>query len=181
MVLPFIEFDPQYKDSDFDIECRLGSGPGGQNRNKTMSAVKVIHKATGMNVTIDRKCQHTNKKEAMAILISRLKERDKNLYNNNVNQDRTNQINDMSRSSGRVRTYNFIDDRVKDERVEKKFRTKDIMSGKLDMIYNEIKIKCEDCSLFDPYDGNKVEEDNCVVWLCNDGKCPNDKKGNNEV
>jgi protein subunit release factor A len=74
----------------------------------------------------------------MAIVISRLRERDKELHDNSTNLNRRSQIGDMGRSSGRVRTYNFIEDRVKDERVDKKFRTKDIMSGKLDLIYNQI-------------------------------------------
>jgi len=170
-ILPFVEFDPKYKESDFIIECKLGSGPGGQHRNRTMSAIKVTHKSTGMNVTIDRRCQHTNKQEAMAILVSRLRDRDENLYNNNVNKNRVNQINDMGRSSGRVRTYNFIDDRVKDERIQKKFRTEDIMSGKLDLIYNEKNnqdqiVKCEKCSSFEPYEGDKKEQNNCLKWLC---------------
>jgi len=46
------------------------------------------------------------------------------------------QIGNMSRGCEKIRTYNFIEDRVKDERVDKKFRTKDIMSGRLDLIYN---------------------------------------------
>lgn len=101
-----------------------------------MSAVKVTHKATGITACIDSRCQHSNKKDAMAIVISRLKEKDRNAQNNNTNIDRMSQIGNMGRSAGRIRTYNFIEDRVKDERVDKKFRTKDIMSGKLDLIYN---------------------------------------------
>lgn len=136
-ILPFISFDPQYKESDFKIECTVGSGPGGQHRNKTMSAVKVTHVVTGINACIDRRCQHTNKQEAMAIVISRLKDRDRSLQNNSTNIDRVSQIGNMGRGDGKIRTYNFIEDRVKDERVDKKFRTKDIMNGRLDLIYSE--------------------------------------------
>ena len=135
-VLPFITFDPQYKEQDFRIECQIGSGPGGQHRNKTMSAVRVTHIKTGMSAYVDRRCQHTNKQEAMAILISRLKEKDQSLYNDSANSDRVSQIGNMGRGT-RVRTYNFIEDRTKDERVAKKFRTKDIMNGKLELIYGE--------------------------------------------
>lgn len=175
IVLPFVEFDPDYQESDFTIECKIGGGKGGQHRNKTMSTVKVTHIVTGMNVTIDSRSQHSNKKDAMAILISRLREKDKNLYNSSTNSDRVSQISDMSRSSGRVRTYNFIDDRVKDERVDRKFRPEDIMSGKLDLIYNEKisqdrVLKCQKCSCFEPYSGNEKTQDNCLKWLC-DGNC----------
>ena len=134
-VLPFVTFDPRYKDSDFKIECTIGTGPGGQHRQKTMSAVKVTHIKTGMYVCIDRRCQHTNKQEAMAILISRLREKDIGAHNSSENKNRVSQIGGMGRGDAKIRTYNFIDDRVKDERVDKKFRTKDIMSGKLDLIY----------------------------------------------
>jgi len=102
-----------------------------------MSTVKVTHIATGINATIDSRCQHTNKKDAMAIVISRLKDKDKNSQNNNTNIDRVAQISGMNRGDGKIRTYNFIEDRVKDERVDRKFRTKDIMNGRLDLIYNE--------------------------------------------
>jgi peptide chain release factor 1 len=135
-VLPFVEFDPKYQKQDFAIECSVGTGPGGQHRNKTMSAVKVTHMKTGMSVCIDRRCQHTNKQEAMSILVSRLKERDLSSQAAAVNSNRSSQIGSMGRGDGKIRTYNFIDDRVKDERVGKKFRIKDIMGGKLDLIYD---------------------------------------------
>lgn len=112
----------------------MGTGPGGQNRNKTMSAVKVTHILSGMTVCIDGRCQHINKKDAMAIIISRLKNKDMALQNGSTNMDRVSQIGNMGRGT-RIRTYNFIDDRVKDERIDKKFRTKDIMNGRLDLIY----------------------------------------------
>ena len=84
----------------------------------------------------DGRCQHTNKKDSMAVVISRLRERDKNIQSGNINIDRVSQIGSMGRGS-KIRTYNFIEDRVKDERVGRKFRTKDIMRGELDLIYRE--------------------------------------------
>ncbi len=136
-ILPFVSFDPQYKESDFKIECKVGSGAGGQHKNKTMSAVKITHIATGINATIDSRCQHTNKNDAMAVVISRLKDRDNSIQNNNTNMDRVSQIGNMGRGDGKIRTYNFIEDRVKDERIQRKFRTKEIMNGRLDLIYSE--------------------------------------------
>jgi peptide chain release factor 1 len=135
-VLPFITFDPQYKDSDFRIECYIGTGKGGQHKNKTMSAVRITHIRSGITACADGRCQHTNKTDAMAIVLSRLKSRDAAIQNNNTNTNRVSQIGNMSRGCEKIRTYNFIEDRVKDERVDKKFRTKDIMNGRLDLIYN---------------------------------------------
>ena len=136
-VLPFVSFNPKYKESDFKIEYALGSGPGGQHRNKTMTTVKITHVNTGITATMDGRSQYQNKKDAMSIILSRLKNRDNESHNTNTNQNRIDQIGNMGRGS-RVRTYNFIEDRVKDERIKKKFRTKDIMDGNLTLIYNTI-------------------------------------------
>jgi len=115
----------------------MGSGPGGQHRNKTMSAVKVTHIKTGLSAYVDGRCQHSNKKDAMSMVISRLKAKAIGDHNGNENKDRLSQIGNMGRGT-RIRTYNFIEDRVKDERVSKKFRTKDIMNGKLDLVYENV-------------------------------------------
>lgn len=69
--------------------------------------------------------------------MSKLKDKEKTLQSTDINNNRQSQIGNMGRGS-RIRTYNFIEDRVKNERIQKKFRTKDIMNGKLDLIYNNI-------------------------------------------
>jgi len=137
-ILPYVAFDPKYSDRDFRVECTMGSGPGGQHRNKTMSAVKVTHIPTSMSVCIDARCQHTNRQTAMAILISRLRARDIGQHSTVENQSRQSQIAGMGRGDGKIRTYNFIEGRVKDARTSKKFRIKDVMDGKLDLIYGAV-------------------------------------------
>jgi len=136
-VLPYDAADEKnYRKEDFRIETTMGSGPGGQHRNKTLSAIKITHIPTGLTAYSAERSQHRNRETAMAVLLARLRAKDGLQKHEDVNADRAAQIRDMGRGT-RVRTYNFIHDRVSDERCKKKFRTKDIMDGKLELIYEE--------------------------------------------
>ena len=138
-VLPYdAEDEKNYRREDFKIETTMGSGPGGQHRNKTLSAIKITHIPTGLTAYSAERSQHRNRENAMAVLLARLREKDGFQKHEEVNADRALQIRDMGRGT-RIRTYNFIYDRVTDERCKKKFRTKDIMDGKLELLYKETK------------------------------------------
>ncbi|HEX9288214.1 MAG TPA: peptide chain release factor-like protein [Anaeromyxobacteraceae bacterium] len=51
----------------------VGSGPGGQHRNKTESGVRLVHRATGVAVTAtERRSQLRNRGAALARLRARL-------------------------------------------------------------------------------------------------------------
>lgn len=57
------------------IEYYNAGGPGGQHGNKTLSAVKIIHKPTGISVTAsERRSQHQNRKKAEYRLLAKLEE-----------------------------------------------------------------------------------------------------------
>ncbi len=137
-ILPYVEFsDFHIPDKDIKIETTIGHGPGGQHRNKTESAVRITHIPTGISAYAQEKSQQQNRKTAMEVLVSRVHEKRRNSLNSSQNELRQGQIGNMSRN-GKIRTYNFIEDRVKDERISKKFRTKDIMKGNLGLIYGEL-------------------------------------------
>ena len=135
-VLPYSTFSPEYDEKDFKVEVSIGTGPGGQHRNKTMTAVKITHIPSGLNASADGRSQHINRQDAKAVLLIRLIERDFISKNASSNAVRVGQIGDMGRGT-KIRTYNFIENRTKDERIQKKFRTSDMMDGKLDLIYSE--------------------------------------------
>jgi len=122
--------------ADFEIECFCGGGPGGQHRNRTASNVKITHKPTGISACANTKNQHRNRQIALSVVTSRINAMQGAKDHNDHNNKRREQIGDMGRGT-RVRTYNFIESRVKDERIKKKFRPQDIMKGKLNLIYDE--------------------------------------------
>lgn len=136
-VMPYIEYSEYQVDmSEFEIECYCGGGPGGQHRNTTNSNVKIVHKPTKLSACANTKSQHRNKQIALSILVGRIMDHEKTLDHKEYNEKRRDQIRDQGRGT-KVRTYNFIESRVKDERVIKKFRTQDIMKGRLNLIYEE--------------------------------------------
>jgi peptide chain release factor 1 len=117
-VLPEAEdVDVQIEAKDLRIDVYRSSGPGGQSVNTTDSAVRITHDPTGIVVTCqDEKSQHKNKAKAMRVLRARLYERIKQEQENEIAQDRKQQVGTGDRS-GRIRTYNFPDRRVTDHRV----------------------------------------------------------------
>ena len=137
-VMPIDEYsDLTINPKDVIIETMRGQGPGGQHRNKTDSAVRATHKPTGITAYSATKSQHQNRVLVMNVLQMRIKQKSLDSYNSNRNDIRKEQIGNMGRGS-RVRTYNFIEGRTKDESTQKNYRTKKIMSGGLDEIYKNI-------------------------------------------
>lgn len=119
--------------SDLRIEVSKATGPGGQNVNKRMTAVRIVHLPSGL--AVDSHAERSlpqNKENAMAILEARLLERQKTQEHQALGEKRRAQIKGAERSD-KIRTYNFPQDRVTDHRIEKSFHNIEaIMEGKLD-------------------------------------------------
>ncbi len=111
------EMDVQLDPQDLDITVQRASGPGGQGVNTTDSAVRIIHKPTGlMAYCADGRSQQKNKARAMAVLRSRLLQRKEDEERSKYAARRRRQIGTGDRSE-RIRTYNFPQNRVTDHRI----------------------------------------------------------------
>lgn len=131
-----VQVNPQ----DLRIEAFRGSGPGGQHRNTTDSAIRIIHVPTGIMATSqNQKSQHQNKAVAMQILQNKLKSSQAQKYNQEVSEERREQIGTADRSE-KIRTYNFPQNRVTDHRVNKSWQNLDrILDGDLKKIIKILK------------------------------------------
>jgi peptide chain release factor 1 len=111
------EVDVQIDPQDLEISVMRASGPGGQGVNTTDSAVRIVHKPTGLMVyCADGRSQQKNKAQAMAVLRSRLLKQKEDEEKSRYAAQRRGQIGTGDRSE-RIRTYNFPQNRVTDHRI----------------------------------------------------------------
>ena len=120
---------------DLQIDTYRSSGAGGQHVNKTESAIRITHLPTGTVVECqDERSQYKNKDRAMKILRSKLYEAEQERQNAAIAATRKSQVGTGDRS-GKIRTYNFPQNRVTDHRLtgdNKNFNIAAIMNGELD-------------------------------------------------
>ena len=133
-VLP--EADPvevELKPEDLDIKASTSTGPGGQSVNTTYSAIRIVHRPTGLVVSIqDEKSQLQNREKALRVLRARLYEMKLAEQQEAIGAQRRGMVRSGNRSE-KIRTYNFKDNRVTDHRINLTLHKLDrVMQGDLD-------------------------------------------------
>ena len=124
------DIDVVIDDKDIRIDIFRASGAGGQHVNKTDSAIRITHFPTGIVVTCqNERSQLQNKATAMAVLRSRLYEKQRNEQMNASNASRRSMVGSGDRSE-KIRTYNFPEQRVTDHRIKLTlYKLDDILAG----------------------------------------------------
>ncbi len=124
-----VEIDP----GDLIIETCKSSGAGGQHVNKTESAIRLIHKPTGIVIECqDERSQFKNRDKAMKLLRTKLFELKQAEQDAKIASERRSQVGTGDRSE-RIRTYNYPQGRVTDHRIGLTlYSLEDFLNGNID-------------------------------------------------
>lgn len=133
------EVEVKLRPEDLEISTFRSSGHGGQNVQKVETAVRIIHKPTGLVVSCqEERFQQRNKDKALKILRARLLAQQLEKQEKELTEERRLQIGKAMRAE-KIRTYNFPQNRITDHRINKSWHNlKKILQGNLEEVINDL-------------------------------------------
>ena len=127
------EVEVEIRPEDLEVDTYRASGAGGQHVNRTESAIRITHRPSGLVVTCqDERSQIKNRAKALKVLRARLYDQRMGERAREIAQERRSQVGSGDRSE-RIRTYNFPQNRVSEERIDLNlYQLRLVLDGDLD-------------------------------------------------
>ena len=126
----------EIREEDLEIQTSRSGGAGGQHINKTESAVKIIHKPTGIFAECqDERSQLKNKEKAMQALVEKITQKQQEKEDKNIKNQRNGLKNKIFSTTPEI-VFDFDLNKVIFTASKEEYKLKDILKGNLDLIIN---------------------------------------------